>query len=126
VILDRHNPDVSINRFHGLYSKNPLLAMGMTVALLSLAGIPPLAGFFGKYSVFVQALEAGKVEIVLVGLLASLVGVYYYFRIVIAMFLKDSDGNPEPVTFLQQLLTVVLIVLSFALGLFPDGILNLF
>jgi NADH-quinone oxidoreductase subunit N len=100
--------------------------MGMTVALLSLAGIPPLAGFFGKYSVFVQALEAGKVEIVLVGLLASLVGVYYYFRIVIAMFLKDSDGNPEPVTFLQQLLTVVLIVLSFALGLFPDGILNLF
>jgi len=126
IILEKETPDLTIQRFKGLFAKSPLLAIGMTVALLSLAGIPPLAGFFAKYAVLVQALSGGNTGLVIAAVLASLVGVYYYFRVIIAMFLKGDDEKPVSVTTLHQILTVLLIILTLGLGLFPDGILKLF
>lgn len=116
----------TVSSFNGLGKKNPLLAVGMTIAMLSLAGIPPTAGFFGKYYVFTAALQSGQTWLVVLGILASLVGVYYYFRIIIAMFFKPADNDKAIVaTGQHQALLFVTAVITLVLGLLPDLLLNL-
>jgi NADH-quinone oxidoreductase subunit N len=75
-----------LGNFNGLYKRNPLLAGIMAAGLMSLAGIPPFPGFFAKYFVFVEAMEAGYVYLVVVAILVSIVSVYYYFKVIIAMY----------------------------------------
>jgi NADH-quinone oxidoreductase subunit N len=116
----------TVDAFNGLGKKNPLLAVAMSIALLSLAGIPPTAGFFGKYYVLNAAMQSGQTTLVILGILGSLVGVYYYFRILIAMFLKAPEGD----TLLQatprhQALLFITAVATLVLGLLPDLILNI-
>lgn len=123
VMKARENDTTSA--FNGLARSNPLLAVAMTVALLSLAGIPPTAGFFAKYYIFTAAFQSGYVWLVLIAILASLVGVYYYFRIIIAMFFKQSDTAPIEVSANHKLLFIITILLTIALGLFPDFIIRL-
>ncbi len=115
-----------IESFNGLAKSNPFLAGVMTIALLSLAGIPPTAGFFAKYYIFTSAFLAGDIGLVVIAIIASLIGVYYYFRIIIAMYFKDGS---EPAVLVQPLLKTLLIVLAIviiALGLFPDVIIRFF
>ncbi len=115
-----------IESFNGLGKKNPLLAVALTIALFSLAGIPPTAGFFGKYYVFNAALQTGHYWLVVIGILSSLVGVYYYFRIIIAMFFKESDNDIAiPANGQHQALLFVTAVIILVLGLLPDLILNI-
>lgn len=111
---------LEVSNFNGLFKKNPFLAVAMTVALLSLAGIPPLAGFFGKYLVFTQALKHGYTGFVLVAVATSLIGVYYYFRVIIAMFLKESDSTTIELGVSHKILLYILMALSIALGVLPD------
>lgn len=111
--------------FNGLAKTNPLLAVAMTVALLSLAGIPPTAGFFAKYYIFTAAFSSGYGWLVLIAILASLIGVYYYFRIIIAMYFKESTEPAIEVTSNHKMLFVITILLTIALGLFPDFIIRL-
>jgi NADH-quinone oxidoreductase subunit N len=111
--------------FNGLAKTNPLLAVAMTVALLSLAGIPPTAGFFAKYYIFTAAFQGGYGWLVLIAILASLIGVYYYFRIIIAMFFKEGNEAPIEVSANHKMLFIVTIILTIALGLFPDFIIRL-
>ncbi|CAN5312960.1 NADH-quinone oxidoreductase subunit N [soil metagenome] len=116
----------AIENFNGLGKKNPLLAVAMTIALLSLAGIPPTAGFFGKYYVFNAAIAGGHYWLVLIGILASLVGVYYYFRIIIAMFFKKAlNDNPITASGQHQALLFITAVIILVLGLMPDLILEI-
>ncbi|HEY9049834.1 MAG TPA: NADH-quinone oxidoreductase subunit N [Ohtaekwangia sp.] len=117
--------ETTIDYFNGLYKKNAWLAVTMTIALLSLAGIPPLAGFFGKYLVFAQAINHGYTSLVIVAVITSLIGVYYYFRIIIAMYFREPEGATIEIRGSHKALFFVLIVLSFALGLFPDAVLKL-
>jgi len=96
------------------------------VALLSMAGIPPMAGFFAKYYLFTVAFESGLVGLVVVAIVASLIGVYYYFRIIIAMYLKSSEHNdPFEIPVLHQVAMVLCMLATFLLGFFPDLIINL-
>lgn len=116
----------SVDAFNGLGKRNPLLAVAMTVALLSLAGIPPTAGFFGKYYVFTAALNGGHHWLVVIGILSSLVGVYYYFRIIIAMFFKPADDESAIAASTQhQALLFLTAVIILVLGLLPDLLLNI-
>lgn len=114
-----------VDLFNGLGKSNPLLAFVMTVALLSLAGIPPTAGFFAKYYIFTAAFQAGHASLVLIAILASLVGVYYYFRIIIAMYFKESNDSEISVQASHKLLLIILVIAIIALGLFPDCIIRL-
>ena len=111
--------------FNGLYKRNPMLAVVMTMALLSLAGIPPLAGFFGKYMVFAQALQNGYVGLVFVAVGTSLIGVYYYFRVIIAMFLKAPEEEPFTLSISSGVLMTLLMLLTVLMGLFPDWLISL-
>jgi NADH-quinone oxidoreductase subunit N len=124
-IVQRTGSDL-VDGFNGLGKKNPLLAVSMTIALLSLAGIPPTAGFFGKYYVLNAALAGGHVWLVVLGILGSLVGVYYYFRIIIAMFFKPAnDESPIGTSVSHQALLFITAVITLVLGLLPDLILNI-
>ncbi len=125
IMLEKDAEEVSVQNFNGLFKRNPVMAVTMTVALLSLAGIPPLAGFFGKYLAFSQAISHGYIELVVVAVLTSLIGVYYYFKVIIAMYLHEGDSIEITITPAQRGLLILLIVISFGLALFPDKLISL-
>lgn len=126
-IVSTYRNDESIEAFNGLGKGNKLLTFAMTIAMLSLAGIPPLAGFFAKYYIFVSTLKSGFVWLVVVAVLSSLVGVYYYFKILIAMYFKHphSDENSIVITPVDKLLLFLIIIATIAIGLFPGLIIEL-
>jgi len=108
----------SIESFYGLGKKNPFLAIMTLISMLSLAGIPPTAGFFAKYYIFIAAMENHMMPLVLIAVLGSLIGVYYYFRVIIAMF---RDGNEKEINFSGRYKLVMIIagILALALGVAP-------
>jgi NADH-quinone oxidoreductase subunit N len=124
--VEKLHSGTDLVQFNGLFKRNPLLAVSLTVALLSLAGIPPLAGFFGKYLVFIQAIDHGMISLTVLAIVTSLMGAYYYFRVIIAMFLQEPAGDSITVTTSQKILLVVLVAGMFALSVLPDYILELF
>ena len=115
----------AIDHFNGLAKSNPLMAFVMAVALFSLAGIPPTAGFFAKYYIFTAAFMAGNPGLVLIAIIASLIGVYYYFRIVIAMYFKEGHTTPIHVKPIHTFLLIMVATGIVVLGLFPDLIIRL-
>lgn len=108
-----------IESFNGLARKNPLLAAITVIAMLSLAGIPPTAGFFAKYFIFSSALQQGNTALVLIAVLGSLIGVFYYFRILIALF-KDTEASEIPMNTAYKAILVVTSLLALVLGLTPE------
>lgn len=118
------NEEISI--FNGLAKTSPLLAISMTIALLSLAGIPPMSGFFAKFSIFLSAFVAGNTGLVVIAIIASLIGVYYYFRIIIAMFFGTRETiTTIEITQQQKLLLIIVSLATIALGLFPNVFIDL-
>ncbi len=85
-----------ISDFAGLSRTNPLLAFFFAMLLFSLAGIPPLAGFFAKWYVFVAAIKAGLFTLAVIGVLSSVVGAFYYLTIVKVMYFDEPAGEIEP------------------------------
>ncbi|MGF1492521.1 MAG: NAD(P)H-quinone oxidoreductase subunit N [Microcoleaceae cyanobacterium] len=86
-----------ISEYSGLYQKDPLLTLGLSICLLSLGGIPPLAGFFGKIYLFWAGWQAGMYKLVLLGLITSVVSIYYYIRVVKMMVVKEPHEMSEVV-----------------------------
>ena len=87
---------VNMDDYNGLYKTNPRLALTMMLAMFSLAGIPPFAGFFSKFFIFTSAINQGSIAIyilVLIALINTIISLYYYLLVVKAMFINDSD-NP--------------------------------
>jgi NADH-quinone oxidoreductase subunit N len=109
----------NIENFNGLVKRNPLMAGTMTMALLSMAGIPPLAGFFAKYFIFIEAINNFQ-GLVIIGILSSLVGVYYYFKIIIAMFFGEKGNQPLfSLTPIHKFLLIILNLIIIGLGILP-------
>uniref|UniRef100_B8HPI5 NAD(P)H-quinone oxidoreductase subunit 2 n=1 Tax=Cyanothece sp. (strain PCC 7425 / ATCC 29141) TaxID=395961 RepID=B8HPI5_CYAP4 len=86
-----------ISEYAGLYQKDPLLTLALSLCLLSLGGIPPLAGFFGKIYLFWAGWQAGAYGLVLLGLLTSVVSIYYYIRVVKMMVVKEPQEMSDTV-----------------------------
>ncbi|MEO3999135.1 NADH-quinone oxidoreductase subunit NuoN [Mesorhizobium sp. CAU 1732] len=85
-----------IDELAGLSSTNPVMATILTILMFSLAGIPPLAGFWGKWYVFLAAINAELYALAIIGVLASVVGAYYYLRIIKIMWFDESVGAFQP------------------------------
>jgi NADH-quinone oxidoreductase subunit N len=85
----------NIDEYNGLYSTNPGLSLVMLLGLFSLAGIPPLAGFFGKFFLFTAAAQKGFYILVLIGVLNTIISLYYYLLVVKAMFINKNDAPIE-------------------------------
>ncbi len=86
-----------ISEYAGLYQKDPLLTLGLSICLLSLGGIPPLAGFFGKIYLFWAGWQAGLYGLVLLGLIATVVSIYYYIRVVKMMVVKEPQEMSDSI-----------------------------
>lgn len=120
------NETAIVDSFNGLAKRNPFLAFCMAVSLLSLAGIPPLAGFFGKYYIFTVAFQSGFIGLVSLAIITSLIGIYYYFRIIIAMYLKSTEKTtPVAVPLLNKIVLVICLALTIVLGVLPDLLISL-
>lgn len=118
--------DYTFEGFNGLARKQPVLAATCTIFLLSLAGIPLTGGFFAKYYMIAAVIATGKyMWLVVFALLCAAVSVYYYFRVIQAMYFKDGDGTTErePSSGFKGLL-VVLAVAVIVLGVFPQTLLD--
>ncbi len=109
----------SISGFNGLGKKNPMLAAGLSMAMLSLAGIPPFAGFFGKYFIFSEAMRNGYQNLVFLAIISSIIGVFYYMKVIVAMYSKPANEFEVKPTFSYQLVIIVCILLSIIIGVFP-------
>ena len=91
-IVDQRSGKVNISDYDGFYQTNPKLAFIMTLCLFSLAGIPPFAGFFSKFFMFMAAFKAGFPVLVLIALVNTVISLYYYLLIVKAMYIKKNDS----------------------------------
>jgi NADH-quinone oxidoreductase subunit N len=115
-----------IENFNGLGKKHPLMSFIMTIALLSMAGIPILAGFFAKFFLLNQIIASGFIGLAIVAIINSMIAVYYYFKIVIAMYTKEPTYGKEYANHSEYYIVgIVATVLLILIGIFPDSILNL-
>lgn len=114
----------TIDGYNGLYKTNPKLSLLMTLSLFSLAGIPPVAGFFGKFFLFTAAAGSGYFILVLIAVLNATISLYYYLKVVRAMFIEKSDNPVQPFkssVYMRAALIICvtgIFVVGFASGIF--------
>ena len=114
-----------VDDFEGLHRRAPLWAFAMIVFLLSLGGIPPTAGFIGKYFLFYAAVGAGFGWLAIVAVLMSAVSMFFYFRIVVAMYLRDGEAKAEVVTSGGlKLVAALCLVVTLLFGILPKPLLD--
>jgi NADH-quinone oxidoreductase subunit N len=111
--------------YNGLAKKNPFVALALTIAMLSLSGIPLTAGFMGKYLMFLNVMSDYHIYLVAFAILNALVGFYYYFRVIIAMYFKEGPEIVLQTPVLYKVVLLLSLVITVVLGIFPSLILNL-
>jgi NADH-quinone oxidoreductase subunit N len=117
----------NIEGLRGLYKSNPPLAFCLALAMLSLAGIPPLAGFVGKYAIFADAMQHGQLVLVIIAALNSAIGIFYYFRVMMMAFQTQEEfpkAIPHVVGYSAVLIVCILALLG--LGIMPNLVLGVF
>jgi NADH-quinone oxidoreductase subunit N len=128
LLLERGGDEaVAIGDTAGLATRYPLAALALALFLLSLVGIPPTAGFVGKFYLFGAAVRAGYVWLAVIGVLNSAAAAYYYLRIVVSMYMREPEGTPAVVapSFAGALAVVVALWGVIQLGLFPAPLFDL-
>jgi len=119
LLISHKTGNDDIKSFNGLAKRNPFLAAVTVVAMLSLAGIPPTAGFFAKYYIFSSAIQNGYIGLVLLAILGSLIGVFYYFRVIIAVFKTEDETQEIAVNPLFGILLALTSLAALVLGIAP-------
>ena len=109
-----------ISDYAGLGLRKPLLAMFMTIMLLSLAGFPPTAGFVGKFYIFKSAVQAGHIWLVIVGAINTAISAFYYLRVVVTMYMQEPE---EELPFTSYPSTLIVGLIIAAIGVLLIGIL---
>jgi NADH-quinone oxidoreductase subunit N len=117
---------VTLEDYEGLGRTSPLLAATLTIFLLSLIGIPMTGGFFAKFYVFSAAVKAHLIWLTLIGVINSAIGAYYYLRIIVVMYMRESrkEVPVAPIPFGLGLALAVSIVATLYLGVFPNRVLQ--
>lgn len=117
-----------ILHFRGLGKKSPLMAFVLALAFLSMGGIPILSGFFAKFFLFKTALTNGYTTLVILGVVNSIISIYYYFRVIMTMytFKKDEESKIElSSSYIYPVIAVLFILINIWIGISPSCILNL-
>ncbi|HSP17377.1 MAG TPA: NADH-quinone oxidoreductase subunit N [Thermoanaerobaculia bacterium] len=113
-----------IDDFDGLHRRAPLLAFAMVVFLLSLGGIPPTAGFIGKYFLFAAAIQAGFGWLAIIAVLMSAVSIFYYFRIVVAMYIRDGQEAELETSGALKFVAAVCLIVTIVFGVVPSPLID--
>ncbi len=127
VLENKEGKYLQISDYEGLANKHPVIAALMALFMFSLAGLPPLAGFFGKYYLFASAVSAQMTWLAVVGVLASVVSVYFYLNVVVSMYFKELPEGSTSVA-ISKLGATALIIAAAAvieLGLTPGYVVAL-
>ncbi len=115
-----------LDDLNGLYKRSPMSALVLLIFMLSLAGIPPLAGFVGKYFILQALIETGHINLAIFGALYIVPALYYYFRIVMHAYLYEPGNAPAPVvTIGQKVAFAALTFVTVAAGIFPEPFVQL-
>jgi NADH-quinone oxidoreductase subunit N len=114
-----------IQDFAGLGKRSPFLAFAMLIAMVSLAGVPFTAGFFGKFLIFNAAIEHHQTALIVVGVITVACGFYYYLKVIRAMYWEDAtSAEPISITGLSRTAMTFLMIAIVWLGVYPQPILN--
>lgn len=120
--------NVSFDDYRGLSASRPTLALLMGIFMFSLTGIPPFAGFFGKYYVFAGAVQAGYTWLAILGVLMSVISAYYYLRLVVLMYFSEREQDAPVIAVPTSGLGMAALVLSaialLGFGIYPSVVLN--
>src|SRR5438045_658641 len=120
LMLRRHHySGERVDDFEGISRRAPLWAFAMVIFLLSLGGIPPTAGFIGKYFLFAAAVQAGFGWLAVVAVLMSAVSMFYYLRLVVAMYLREGVEAEFAITWPLKIVAGVCLIVTLALGILP-------
>ena len=125
--VSKAKDNANIEAFNGLGKRHPFMAACMVIAMLSLAGIPITAGFFAKYFIFSVMIGTTFKWLIILAILTSAVGVYYYFKVIIAMYFKEEDGEQEVTMETSHVLLLALTtIFTLALGIVPKYVIEIF
>jgi NADH-quinone oxidoreductase subunit N len=129
LLLERRGREaVRLEDYGGLALRHPMMALALTVFLLSLIGIPPTAGFVGKFYLFGAAVRAGYVWLAVIGVLNSALAAYYYLRLIVYMYMREAEAGGATIavpSFAGSLALVVALWGVVQLGLLPAPFLDL-
>ena len=125
ITVTKNKDNEDIVNFNGLGKTNPLMAAILTGALLSMAGIPIFSGFFAKFMLFTQTIQAGYLVVVIAGVINSIISVGYYFKLILAMYTKEPNEEKQATPFVYYAVGVVSILLNVLIGLYPSLVTNL-
>jgi NADH-quinone oxidoreductase subunit N len=122
----KNQKDLTLDQMAGVGIRHPFLAAFFTLFLLSMAGIPLTSGFIGKYGLFSSAVNSGEVPLVVIAVLTSVVSVYYYLRVIVYMFMKDSTGEEVSYQGLKGagLAAILSAAATLQFGIFPRTVLS--
>ncbi len=125
MIVERNEKSEEIAAFAGLYQRSPWLAVAMTILLLSLAGIPVTAGFFGKFYILINAIASAKLWIALIMIATTVVSYFYYFEFIRQMFFRPSPREGKlAVSGVTAAVILVAVLGTVGLGVFPQNVLQ--
>ncbi len=126
LIEGKEEANLDLKSYSGLANRNPLLAALLAIFMFSLAGIPPFAGFFGKYYVFIAAIKANLTWLAIIGVMASVISVYFYLRVVVLMYFREPETEFTIERSSTGILAVVIsVLLVIVIGIAPGSLIGL-
>ena len=127
IILGRKGEEnLEMKNYSGLAYKHPVLALSMTIFLLSLGGLPPFAGFIAKFYIFSAAIQEGLITLVVIAVLNSAISFYYYLKVIIFMYMKEPEAEFNiSLTPLTLFVVFIGVITTVSLGIFPGSIIAL-
>jgi len=125
ILVHQQSGSDNFESFNGLSKKNPFLALVLTIAMLSLAGIPLTAGFIGKFFMFSGALGQYQVLLVVLAVINAIISIFYYFRVIIAMYFRDAERAEVSIPVYYKLVLGFSALVTIIIGIYPAFISNL-
>ncbi|AYL93975.1 NADH-quinone oxidoreductase subunit N [Mucilaginibacter celer] len=120
ILVQQQNGSDNFDSFNGLGKRNPFLAFVLTVAMLSLAGIPLTAGFIGKFFMFTGAVSRFHIGLVIVAVVNAIISIFYYFRVIIAMYFRTAERNELSIPVYYKIVFAVSAIATILIGIYPD------
>lgn len=125
ILVQQQSGSDNFESFNGLSKKNPFLAFVLTIAMLSLAGIPLTAGFIGKFFMFNGAIKQYQVLLVIIAVINAIISIFYYFRVIIAMYFHDADRSELIVPLFYKIVLGLSALVTILIGIYPALIASL-
>lgn len=122
ILVQQQSGSDNFDSFNGLSKKNPFLALVLTISMLSLAGIPLTAGFIGKFFMFSSALSHYQVWLVVLAVINAIISIFYYFRVIVAMYFRDAETNEVPIPAYYNFVLGLSALVTILVGIYPTFI----